>query len=109
MLSKNLAEKVEKTLMADPSTRDNDMRLIAKIHFQEIGYRKDLPVVEYFKLMSDNKISNPQDIGRTRRKLQKLHPELRGSKYKERQEAQRKAIESIEEIGRHSTPQRNLF
>ena len=87
MIDKKIQEIVEKSLQNDVRARDNDMRLTALIWLKELGILKDkcMPMLE---LIAYNKVTNFESISRCRRKLQELHPDLRGEKYKARHEKQ---------------------
>ncbi|QDP56685.1 MAG: hypothetical protein Unbinned3205contig1001_20 [Prokaryotic dsDNA virus sp.] len=90
-------EKIIKDfLTAKPHLRDNDMKLLASVWWQEIR-SKGLDLHSYsahetLELLANGKLSNPSSIRRCRAKLQELHPELRGNRYKDRQKNQRSEV-----------------
>ena len=94
MISKNLQETVESTLENDVKSRDSDMRLIALIWHKELGVLRDkcMPLLE---LMAYNKVTNFESISRCRRKLQELHPDLRGDKYNARHDKQQEMKDDL--------------
>jgi hypothetical protein len=63
--------------------RDNDQALIANIWWRELlllGKDKTM-AIEFLKLFSEGKLSNPESIRRARQKIQEENPELRGDSY----------------------------
>ena len=86
-------EKMVKVFLTSlPHLRDDDMKLLASVWWQEIR-NKGLDMHSYsahdtLKLLADGKLSNPSSIRRCRAKLQELHPELRGQRYKDRKNNQ---------------------
>jgi hypothetical protein len=75
-------------LERSPESRDNDNILLW------IVWKKEYPIiekdVEAFKMLFiTKKLPSMESITRARRKLQELHPELRGLKYDKRQNNQK--------------------
>ena len=95
MIDKKIQEIVEESLKKDVKSRDNDMRLVALIWHKELGVLREkcMPILE---LMAYNKVTNYESIGRCRRKLQELYPELRGEKYKARHDKQEEMKEDLQ-------------
>ena len=95
MIDKKIQEIVEKSLQDDVRARDNDMRLTALIWHKELGVLRDkcMPLLE---LIAYNKVTNFESIRRCRRKLQELHPDLRGDKYKARHDKQREMKDDLD-------------
>lgn len=69
-----------------PETRDNDRELIAAY------WRTERPLLFAFnnadavlRAIINKELSNPDDITRARRKVQELHPALRGAQWKQHQ------------------------
>ena len=87
MIDKKIQDIVEKSLHDDVRARDNDMRLTALIWHEELGVLRD-KCMPLLKLIAYNKVTNFESISRCRRKLQELHPDLRGDKYKARHDKQ---------------------
>jgi hypothetical protein len=88
--------KVVEILTSMPEARDSDRVLIAWY------WRWEQPLVctmgsaeKLLRALENREISNPDDITRARRKAQELHPELRGSRYKERGKLQDEVTENI--------------
>ena len=94
MIDKKIQDIVEKSLQDDERARDNDMRLTALIWHKELGILRDkcMPLLE---LMAYNKVTNFESISRCRRKLQELHPDLRGDKYKARHDKQQEMKDDL--------------
>ena len=94
MIDKKIQEIVEKSLQDDVRARDNDMRLTALIWHKELGVLRDkcMPLLE---LIAYGKVTNFESISRCRRKLQELHPDLRGDKYKARHEKQKEVKKDL--------------
>ena len=94
MIDKNIQEIVEKSLQDDERARDNDMRLTALIWHKELGVLRDkcMPLLE---LIAYGKVTNFESISRCRRKLQELHPDQRGDKYKPRHEKQKEVKKDL--------------
>ena len=95
MIDNNIQEMVQKSLQNDVRARDNDMRLTALIWHKELGVLRDkcMPLLE---LMAYNKVTNFESISRCRRKLQELHPDLRGDKYKARHDKQQEMKDDLD-------------
>lgn len=75
----SMSSKIYPILLDIPETRDNDRILIYEIWTREIDH--DANILESLK---SGKVSHPENITRTRRKLQEKHPILRGEKWDER-------------------------
>ena len=83
---------VKDLLTSFPMYRDSDKKLCARIWSMQMGGTDTLKklsaydfLVEYTKPSNKSVLFSQESVGRARRKLQELHPELRGVKYKERQ------------------------
>jgi len=83
-----LAEKVEILLTKYPTLRDDDKLLVTKlwdIELQRLDINPKTSTVSMFlSLYQQGKLSNAELIGRARRKVQELNPELRGENWIER-------------------------
>lgn len=93
--------KVYELLMTLPSTRDCDNKLIAFYHAEEVGGLdaiKNLSAYEYLKLIIANKLTNPSNISRARRKIQETYPETRGLQYEKRKLREKEVRENIKNI-----------
>lgn len=91
--------KVEQILTALPEARDNDRLLI------ECFWRWERPNLFNFqsgeavlRAFVKGELSNPDDITRTRRLVQKRNPALRGTKHKLRAELQSEVTEQINKV-----------
>ena len=75
---KLVACKVVSILLDQPACRDNDRLLLAEIWRREI---EETPFKNFFEALVEGSVSNPESITRMRRKLQEMHPNLRGEKW----------------------------
>lgn len=94
---KKLEDKVAVMLKAKPQTRDSDKILTYQIWHDFYGINSWDPI---YDVMTNDRLPSQESIGRIRRKLQELNPELRGTKAKEqvRYEAQADFIEYSQEV-----------
>ena len=85
---KTAKNRVEYLLQRTPRLRDDDNKLIANYHFNEIGAENvaKLNAMEFLKLYASGKLTSSESIRRVRAKLQEQKPELRGEKYNRRQQ-----------------------
>lgn len=81
----NLKLFVESLLKRDKITKDDDIELIIKVCGMEKPEHRNL--FNYLgQLMKEGNLSMPESIKRQRQRLQQKNPDLRGERYKERQE-----------------------
>jgi len=87
MVTLNIKDKVQKYLVEDPRTRDNDALLSVLIWWKELqgNGKNDISAVDFFKMYSKNEFTSPESIRRCRQKIQEENPSLRGNTYKDRQ------------------------
>lgn len=83
-------DRVQSLLEKHPRLRDDDNKLVANFWFNEVGETKD-----FLKNYAAGNITPADSITRARRKLQELHPHLRGEKYNERHKEEKKVRKSI--------------
>lgn len=78
-LTKEKVEQIKELLIAKPTYRDNDRKLIAHIWYKECIKLKLLtPDVKLFlDNFADGKLMHPETIRRYRQELQANNPELR--------------------------------
>ena len=98
MKIKNVKNKVEKVLKDFPHTRDNDMALLSIIWNIELGGKEvseNMDAFQFLCLLSRKELSNPVSLWRCRQKIQEENPELRGEKWKSRQEHSKHVVEEI--------------
>jgi hypothetical protein len=81
---RNTKEKVYKLLMAYPELRDSDFRLIVQIWRDEIPY-EDMSGEDVLRAIAMGQVTNPENIRRTRQKLNEYDVKTRGESYKRRQ------------------------
>ena len=85
----DVTKNVTTLLSHYPDTRDSDERLVAIYYYMYYPKLvKEGRALDFVKAMAQGKIVSSDLITRTRRKLQEHNPELRGEKWKERQERQ---------------------
>jgi hypothetical protein len=96
---KQIGPRVKRVLQDNPSTRNNDNKLTAIIWSQDLRQQgKDanlLTAQGFMKMYYEGKLTNSDSITRARRKLQELHPELRGKNYQARQANQEKVKKDL--------------
>ena len=86
-------ENVRNILKKDERARDNDELLCASVWYKqaECGIN-DMTAVQFLQKMAIGKLHKAESITRCRRKLQELHPSLRGKKYEERKNTMTKNV-----------------
>ncbi len=95
---KGMLNKVEYALENYPQTRDNDSILIGHIFNSEVEIKR-VSAFHLLDLMSKGVLPPVESITRARRKLQQLHPHLRGTSHKSRKNAAKEVKEEITQIG----------
>lgn len=86
---------VREVLLDFPPTRDCDMKLTALVwskYYKSPVVLENMDSREFLKKIYDNKLPHVVSIVRSRQKLQQLNPDLRGDKYKDRQERLQKDV-----------------
>jgi len=96
MITKQIHEIVEKLLENDKKSRDNDAYLVAHIWWNQTPNIKTKG--DFLELMAMGRIASYESISRCRRKLQELHPELRGEKYEARHQKQKEVKQKLREM-----------
>jgi len=89
-----LNDEVKILLENNTYLRDCDRKLSVVIWRRQL---KDLNVLEhnFFDFYTSKLLYSQESIGRARRKLQELYPNLRGKNYKNKQEEQIEVIKQI--------------
>jgi hypothetical protein len=77
------------TLTANKESRDDDMLLISVIWASEIDCN-NLSAHQLLKHIASGDLSHPESIMRSRRKVQEVHANLRGTNYEARHNNQKK-------------------
>jgi hypothetical protein len=84
----SLSEKVEILLTRFPNLRDDDKLLVTKMWYFEMKKLNlepnTAPISLFLTLYQQGQLSNADVVGRARRKVQELNPELRGNNWEER-------------------------
>ena len=88
-------DKVKYLLQNFSHLRDDDNRLVANIWNNELSHLKQNDVIDFLLLYSQGRITTADTITRARRKIQELHPELRGKNYNKRHVTQKKVRKNI--------------
>jgi len=105
-LTERLSDKVRALLIKRPETRDSDMELLAWIWFMEGG---DGDKFKFLRRLADNKLPNPETVRRTRQLLQQENPDLRGAKYKKRQNHAKAFKKDVKKIKKYAGPQMEMI
>ena len=82
----SVMNEVEKMLLMYPGLRDNDERLMANIWAKFLG-DNTITYSSGFNLLTmlaKGKLPSYESISRCRRKIQEIHPHLRGEKWEQR-------------------------
>ena len=101
-----LRELVRGILTDSPECRDDDMRLLLEVWRHRWSNKRIVPLPEFKKLgiglvmsfVGSHKgayLPTPEQIRRTRQRIQEKHEELRGEQYRLRQEKGRQIRETI--------------
>lgn len=90
-----LKEKVRQILEDYPSARDSDTMLFMRAWYSY----SHTPLAKLLQAIDEGKAPHPESITRCRRKLQELHPELRGKRYKDRQTTEQQEMKQDIKFG----------
>jgi len=95
----NLKDLVYELLVINPKLRDSDRKLSARIWAIQLGGLEKIKKINAFEFLciyaENNSLCSQESIGRARRLIQEKNVELRGDKYKERQDEQDDVIKVI--------------
>lgn len=97
---KEIKPEVKALLLRHRLLRDNDDALACTVWSRELGgteVTEKMTVREFFRLLSEKKVTASGAISRTRRKIQEQEEETRGERWEARR---KKAKEVTKEIGR---------
>lgn len=97
-ITSDLATKVEYILVKWTATKDNDMLLVAQFWALESRFTEQHSAYDVFEAMSKGTLSSYESITRARRKLQEIHPELRGVTWEKRHKKESQVIEDVRKI-----------
>lgn len=94
---KDLQDVVYRCLRSIPEARDNNKLLTLKIWcYQNPEFRDESYSANQFGIdFLNGRYADPQSIARASRKVQRMHPEVRGEKWAERQGESVKVREQI--------------
>ena len=99
MKIKNVKKKVTEILEKYKESRDSDMALLAIIWNEELGgsdKTENMTAFELLCLLSRKELSNPVSLWRCRQKIQEENKDLRGEKWKARQEHSKNVVEELQ-------------
>lgn len=90
-MAKNITEtfrKVKHLLETDKKYRDSDDLLVARFWWDELRVMKvngkEAPILDFFMLYQEGKMTPAETIERSRRRVNQLHPDTIGLSYKRR-------------------------
>ena len=86
VLKNSTVELVHKLLKTSEKARDDDKFIVCCFWKKESQKLNLETVSDLLNAYHQGRLTNHDSVTRARRKLQELYPELRGSKYEERQE-----------------------
>lgn len=92
---KTIMDQVYNLLKDYPHLRDCDNKLVANIWNKEMKNFNVTDAFDFLQLYADKKITTADSITRARRKIQELHPELRGKNYNKRHNEEKKVRKNI--------------
>ena len=92
---KTVMDRVKWLLERYPHLRDSDNKLVANIWHQELHKIDDVYPFTFLEAYAEGKITTADSITRARRKIQELHPELRGENYNKRHNEEKKVRKNI--------------
>lgn len=83
---KCLQDEIHVLLKNKETYRDDDAKLICAFYYNRLGGSnlEQMSAMDFLHLLAGGNIPLPDNITRTRRKLQEKHPELRGKNYQRR-------------------------
>lgn len=83
---KSLQDEIHGLLKYKETYRDDDAKLICAFYYNRLGGSnlEQMSGMDFLNLLAGGNIPFPDNITRTRRKLQEKHPELRGKNYHKR-------------------------
>ena len=91
----SVVDKVEKLLTKYPQLRDNDERLMANIWWDHLPNLGDISGKDILSMLSKRELPSYESVSRCRRKIQEMHPALRGKKWEARHKRAKKIKEAI--------------
>tara|TARA_Y100000593_G_C4236414_1_gene299784 strand:+ start:453 stop:851 length:399 start_codon:yes stop_codon:yes gene_type:complete len=94
----SVLNEVSTFLTKCPPLRDNDERLMANIWSKYMGNIEYLNAKDILTMLARGELPSYESISRCRRKLQELHPELRGEKWEKRHKSQTKVKNELKQI-----------
>ena len=88
-------------LLKYPEYRDNDFKLIATVWLMEMGGKEmaqTLTALDMLETFAKGHLSHSESIRRIRQKIQEQRPDLRGSRWQERQKMKEVARKAVYEL-----------
>lgn len=93
-----LVEYVNNILISIPMSRDSDLWLYFCIIKAKGFNPRKLDYCKLMDLIQKNELPSMESVGRARRKIQHLNPELRGNFYKDRQKFSQEIREDLSKL-----------
>lgn len=94
----SVLDEVSKFLTKYPLLRDNDERLMANIWNKYLGNIIYINAKDILTMLAKGELPSYESISRCRRKLQELHPNLRGEKWEARHKKQKSVKNELKQI-----------
>ena len=91
----SVIDEVEKFLTKYPVLRDDDEKLMANMWNKHLGDITYVNGEDILKMLANHELPSYESISRCRRKLQENNPNLRGSKWVQRQSRAKKIRKEI--------------
>ena len=95
--SKSLQAIIKDLLIKKPHLRDDDNKLLANVWFLATKPLKE-EWLDFLALIADGKLPTPSAITRCRRKMQEMHPVLRGEMWYKRHDLQEQVKIELKEM-----------
>ena len=93
----SVIDEVEKLLTKYPPLRDSDERLMANIWWKAIPNLGDVNGKDILSMLAKRELPSYESVSRCRRKIQEMHPSLRGNKWEDRHKRAEKIRSAIPE------------
>ena len=94
----SVIDEVEKLLTKYPPLRDSDERLMANIWWMAIPNLGDVNGKDILSMLAKRELPSYESVSRCRRKIQEMHPSLRGNKWEDRHKRAERSEEHTSEL-----------
>ena len=95
--AKALKEVIQSLLIKHPHLRDDDNKLLANVWFQSVTPLEEA-WMDFLAIVAKGDLPSPKAISRCRRKLQEMHPVLRGEMWYKRHKMQEQVVFELREM-----------